>query len=168
MITVEKPWSVEWSEEIYKEYRDYVVIESTPNGVNSGYFYDKWKETEMEEVQVKRFFPGNLITYPEKRFVGTANDKGLMKDPENFQLRTDICELRKAEFIQEPKFFLRGLIIFDSKEYIFTAMVDFNDFNEADYQKVIQVAYDKIRMGHYQIGVTQESLTPDAILKEKT
>jgi hypothetical protein len=26
-------------------YDKHVVIESTPNGVNSGYFYQKWKET---------------------------------------------------------------------------------------------------------------------------
>lgn len=149
-----------WDEETCS-FKDYICIESTAGDKGNGYFYNKWKEIEMEEVQVARFHPGDTINYPEKRYVGTVNDKWMFKDPENFQLKTDICNLRKAEFIQEPKFFLRGLIIFEGKDYVFTAMVDLNNFSEADYQKVVQIAYDKIRMGKYQIGVKQESLTPE-------
>lgn len=126
-------------------YKPYICIEPTPtHGVDS-YFYRKWKEKEMETVQVKRFLLGDKITYPEKPYIGTANDAGAFRDPDNFRLTTNICFLRKAELIQEPKFYLRGIIVFEDRDYIFTAMVNLKTFTEADYQKLVWVAYDKVR-----------------------
>jgi hypothetical protein len=148
-----------WAKEI-EERKGRVVVESTPTHGWNSFFYKMFKETQMEEIQVRRFLFDDKITYPEKPYVGTDNNGGIFKDPENFRLGTNICHVRKAELIQEPKFYLRGIIIFEGKDYVFTAMVDLNNFSEADYQKVVQVAYDKIRFGQYQIGVRKESVTP--------